>query len=400
MDFELYTQEEDSFREEVRAWLEENLQDGLRLPERMEHVADQALLWEFQRRLADKGWAAPTWPKEWGGSELPLAQAAIIEEELQASDCPVMPGAIGRRLVAPAIWVWGTEDQKKRFIRPLVRGEYNVFQLFTEPGAGSDLASLQTRAGKNGDDFIIDGHKTFVGNAYDPEWFWLLGVTDPEAPRHHNLGAFFFPADLPGVTVDMLDLMTTEVKRVVYLDNVRVSREYLIGGETEGWGVSQTTLEMEHGGGGGVVDLVRRIGQLIEYARNTTVNGQPLSQRPHVQRALVDLYIEGQITRLMGLRNQWMHHAKETMAHHGSQFTLLRKQLSFTLAQAILETAGPYSSLTDSDVVPYDAVFEYRFREAITGAHPAGTLEIHKLIMARRLGLGKKAEQAAPTPAF
>ena len=88
------------------------------------------------------------------------------------------------------------------------------------------------------------------------------------------------------------------------------------------------------------------------------------------------------------------------MAHHGSQFTLLRKQLSFTLAQAILETAGPYSSLTDSDVVPYDAVFEYRFREAITGAHPAGTLEIHKLIMARRLGLGKKAEAGCSYPAF
>ncbi|MFN8533225.1 MAG: acyl-CoA dehydrogenase family protein [Dehalococcoidia bacterium] len=404
MDFSLYhySPEEEQFRAEVRAWVAENLTDDLLLPEvRRDDALPLDAIKAFRRKLADKGWAAPTWPVEWGGGGLTPAQAAIIDDVLLEANAPPWPGMIGKSLIAPAVWVWGTEEQKRRFIPPLIRGDLLPYQMFTEPEAGSDLAALKTRAVRDGDDYVITGQKHFVGNAYEPEWFWLLAVTNPEAPRHQNIGAFFMPANLPGVTVETMDMFITEVKRRVYLDEVRVPAEYLIGGEGNGWAVSQSTLEMEHGGGGGSGEyLMRRVRELIDYARTTERDGRPLSQDPAIRRTLVDTWADAQIVRLFALRNGWMHHAKEPMAHQGSQYMVHQKNLSFTIAQAALEIAGPYSALTDPDTAPYDGIFERRFREAINNSHPAGTVEVHKLIVARRLGLAKPAAQAAPTSSF
>lgn len=402
MDFSIYSPDEEVFRTEVRAWIKENLPDEIKLPEaKRDDTVDLAKIKEFRKRLADKGWAAPTWPKEWGGGELTPAQSDIINEELDAASAPPWPGMIGRSLIAPAIMVWGSEEQKRRFVPPLIRGDYLPYQCFTEPEAGSDLAALKTRAVKDGDDFVITGQKHFVGNAYEPEWFWLLAVTEPEGKRHHNIGAFFMPANLPGITVETMDMMLTEVKRRIYLDGVRVPREYLIGGETDGWAVSQSTLEMEHGGGGGGGEMhLNRVRDTMEYARKTMRNGKPLSQDPHIRHALTEAYIAARVTRLFGLRNQWMHYAHQPMSYHGSQSMISSKNLSYTISQAILDVAGPYASVTDAELAPYEGAFEHRFRQAVTNSHPAGTVEVHKLIVARRLGLGRPPEQAAKTTSY
>lgn len=401
MDFEVYSPEQERFRQEVREWISQNLPDDVKLPEvRRDDTVDVDKIKAFRSKLADKGWAAPTWPVEWGGGGLSPDLASVIDEELDAAHAAPWPGNIGRTLIAPAVWVWGTEEQKKRFIPMLIRGDVLPYQLFTEPDAGSDLASMKTRAVKDGDDFVITGMKHFVGNAYYPEWFWILAVTDPDAPRHRNLGAFLVKADSPGVVVETMDMVITEVKRRVYLDGVRVPRANLIGGETDGWPVSQSTLEMEHGGGGGGRSIQKRVDQIIDYARTTMKHGKPLSEDPHIQRTIVDLHVEAQITRLLGQRNAWMHHAKQPMAHHGSQYMIYNKNFAFTVAQALLDVAGPYASLTDPDLVPHEGLFERRFREALNNSHPAGTVEVHKLIVSRRLGLAKRAEKPAPTAGF
>ena len=162
--------------------------------------------------------------------------------------------------------VWGTEVQKQEILRPRLLGETLGWQLFTEPGSGSDLASLQTRAVKDGDEWIISGQKVFVGGDAGyadaatkvpdgPQMgeLFTLAVTDPDAPRHQNMGYFMIPGDTPGLSVRTLDLLVGQGKRQIFLDNVRVPANRLIGGETQGWQVAQTTLEIEHGGGGDVV---------------------------------------------------------------------------------------------------------------------------------------------------
>jgi alkylation response protein AidB-like acyl-CoA dehydrogenase len=356
MDFSIDSPHQEEFRHEVRAWLAEHLTDELKLPEvRREETVDLEKIKAFRRKLAEKGWAAPTWSGEWGGGGLTSDLASVIEEELFLAGAAPWPGTVGLGLIAPAVWIWGTEEQKRRFIPMLIRGEAIFYQLFTEPDAGSDLASMKTRAVRDGDDFIITGVKHFNGNAYRPEWFWLLAVTDPDGPRHHNIGAFLIPADLPGVTVETMDLVISEVKRRVYLDGVRVSRQSLIGGETNGWAVSQSTLEMEHGNHGAQTTRAsaqQRVDQLMEYARVARRRGRQLCEDPQVQRSLLDYYVQAQVTRLFSLRNQWMYHAKQPMAHHGSQFMIQNKTLSFVEAQAILEVAGPYASMLDPVTAP------------------------------------------------
>ena len=402
MDFSIqYTREQEDFRKEVRGWLEQNAvcpSEWGDIPPETDHYTDEMKEWglDFTRKLGAKGWLFPLWDKEYGGGGLTADHEIIISEELQRFKVP----EVGRGdLQAGSIAVHGTDEQKKRFLTPIMRGEAVCWQLFTEPNVGSDLASLQTQAVRDGDDFIITGQKVFVGDSYKPDWLWALAVTDPDAPRHQNIGAFFMPADLPGITINGLNLVTQRGKRLVSLDGVRVSREYLIGEETQGWRVAQTTLELEHGAAGFLGERDSVVRDAIEYTKETVRNGQPLSKDPFVQQAMVDNYIESNIHRLLGLRNYWMFNNGEQVTYHGSQNSLLWKQFGLSAADRILHVLGPYALSNDQKWGALQNRVEHHQRESLVSAHPGGTLEVQKLIMARRLGISRTQERAAPTQA-
>ena len=404
MDFELqYTKEQEEFRKEVRSWLEQNAKvpDELgKLPLEEGEMTWEMFQWarDFQRKLGGRGWLFPTFPSEYGGGGLSPDQGIILREELGRIEYPEAYYQIGN-LAMSAIYVHGTEEQKQRFVEPIAKGEMACWQAFTEPEGGSDLASLKTRAVKDGDDFIITGQKMWIGDQFEPDMLWTPVVTDPDAPRHQNLGAFLFPANLPGITIHELNLVVNRRKRLISFDGVRVSREYLIGEETQGWRVISTSLELEHGAGGAIQERDKLLDDIIQYTKDTVRNGQPLSKDPFVQQAMADNYIESNIQRLLGLRNYWMFNNGQNVTYHGSQNSFLNKHFAVTKASRVLNVLGPYAIINDEKWGALERRVEINQRNSLVGLHPGGTYDVQKLIMARRLGISRTQERAAPTHA-
>jgi alkylation response protein AidB-like acyl-CoA dehydrogenase len=408
MDFEpRYTQEQEDFRQEVRRWLRENVPPGI------DHPADSAdltyeqyqLRRELGRKLGDKGWLWPTAPGEYGGGGLSVDHAVVLEEEIDSYGLTLPPYYdSGGRLGGNSILVWGTEEQKQFFLPKIFRGEVRTWQLLSESEAGSDLANVKTLARRDGDEFVINGQKVFVGSAHGCDYMWTITCTDPEAPRHQNLGWFMIPADLPGITVVPVDLLSSAgesgagsgVKNMVYFDNVRVPAFNLVGGENEGWKVATTHLELEHGTGGRIARnwLVDR---LFDYCRKTHRRGQPLSKDPEVRDRLIDIYIDAEINRLFQLRNYWMRHSQSNITYEGPQASYFRKTAGLRMATAIMDILGPAALTKDSQWGAADGHIEAHQRAAIIALHPGGTTDIQKVIMARRIGIGREVRERAGT---
>lgn len=252
MDFSItYTPEQEAFRKEVRAWLEANAPKL----EALSGASRATLLdigRQFRRALGEKGWLAPIYPPEYGGGGLSEEHAIVLQEELAPWDIPEL-GGLGLSFVAPALLEYGTEEQKARLLPPILRGEVTVLQLFSEPRAGSDLSSLETRAVRDGDEYVLSGEKVFKEQFSDFDYLYTLAVTDPDGPPRENLTAFLVPVTSSGITVHFRRLTSySPEERVLVLDNVRVPLEYVLGQENQGWYLAQASLELERGGMGSI----------------------------------------------------------------------------------------------------------------------------------------------------
>ena len=399
MDFKYrYTPEQEEFRKEVRVWLEENIPHDMRAPvDRLDLTDEHYSFWrQMHQTLATKGWLYPTYPTEYGGGGLTGEHETIIMEEFERAR--VVPD-FTNTYIFPTILVWGTEEQKRKFLTPILKSEKVAFQNFTEPNAGSDLASLQSRAVRDGDDWIISGQKTFISGHGDPDFLFGPIVTDADAPRHRNLGYFLIPCPSPGLELSRLNLLTGHDQSFIFMDNVRVPGDHLIGGDHEGWQVTQTTLEIEHGGRGVVLPRDEALDNLLAYVRATEHNGGKLGNDVVVQQESMAAYIESRINDLFARRNYWMYQARQEMSYHGSQSALFRKSYRIRNADRARNIMGMYSLLgVDEPRAPFGGQPEVYQRSSLTGAHPGGTLEIQKVIMARRLGISRTRERAAATP--
>ncbi|MBS1895081.1 MAG: acyl-CoA dehydrogenase family protein [Actinobacteria bacterium] len=236
-----------AFRDELRAWLAGN-EPGAEPPRGGD--AHFAWLRDWQRRLHEGGWVGIDWPREFGGREGGLFESAIFYEELGRAGAPLPAGTLGLLLAGPTILVWGDEAQKGRYLEPILSGEEIWCQGFSEPDAGSDLASLKTRAVRDGDEWVIDGQKVWTSSAQYAKWCMLVARTDLAAPRkHEGLTYFLFEMDQPGVTVAPLRQMTGEAEfNEVFFDGARVPHENVLGGVGNGWKVALTTLMNERAG--------------------------------------------------------------------------------------------------------------------------------------------------------
>ena len=406
MDFEpRYTPEQEEFRREVNAWLKQQVPDG------MEHPADPAdLTWdqyqlrrELGRKLGDKGWLWPTAPAEYGGGGLDVDSAVVIEEEIDSFGLTLPPYYdSGGRLGGNSILVWGSEEQKQSFLPPIFTGRVRTWQLLSEPEAGSDLANVKTQAIRDGDDYVLNGQKIFVGSDHGCDYMWTITVTDPEAKRHENLGWFMLPSHLPGITIQPMDLLISGgesgagsgVKQTVYFDNVRVPAFNLIGGENEGWKVATTHLELEHGTGGRIGRnwLVDR---LFDYCRTTERRGEPMTNDPDVRDRLIDVYVEAEIVRLLNMRNYWMRHSGANITYEGPQASYMRKTSGLRMSQAMLDILGPAGLTHDKELGAAEGHMEAHSRAGIVAIHPGGTTDIQKVIMARRIGIGREVRERA-----
>ncbi len=399
MDFEYhYSAEQQKFRQEVRAWLDANVDPSIkrRNGEEMEpKVWDWA--YAFAKKLGKKGWLHPSYPKEYGGGGMSSDLAVIIQEELEARDVPVVTG---NTLDLPALFVWGNEAQKQKYLRGRLTGELVSYQNFTEPSAGSDLASLKTRAVKQGDEWVLTGEKVFVSGSHGkgrprtPDFLFTVAVTDPNAPRHRNLGYFLVPTGVPGISLNPLELLNGREQNQVYMDGVRVPADGLIGGDTQGWQVANSTLEHEHGGRGEMPGRNKPMETFLREVKHTGVG-----KDAHLQHEAIEAYIDSEALRLIQVRNHWMYAAGQEMSYHGSQNSLWRKEGNIRMADKMREVLGLSSLLKyEDEKAPEDGDLEVFQRSSLVGAHPGGTIEVQRVIIARRIGVSRTKERAAPTP--
>jgi 3-oxocholest-4-en-26-oyl-CoA dehydrogenase alpha subunit len=387
------------FRKEVSAWLAEQMRgaEDLRWSASWSTREDERE-YKFRRGLAEKlgakGWLFPIYPKEYGGAGLTVDHQMVLETELFKYGLNLSHVFYTlARIVAPVLIRWGTEEQKREFLPPITRAEICVWQVLTEPHGGSDVANCQTKAIRDGDDYIVNGQKVMVGHHLPPDYLWTLVCTNPQGKRHENLGWLHIPANLPGITIQHMYLMMG-IKNAVFFDNVRVPAKYLIGGENNGWKVASTHMELEHGGDGRVsVDPV--VERVVEYCQKNYVDGTPLIEDDKVRDVIADIMIELNTLRRFNQRNFWHRFAKVPHPYGGVQQRYFQRTARLRNGERLQQIMGCDALVQDLSV--HEVVdFEYCVRSGPGQLHGGGTLDTDRLIFARRLGLGRPTQEKAP----
>jgi len=399
MDFELHdTPEMAAFRKEVKETFRQIIPKELVVSPYDEDVTPEQteLRRKIGKELGARGWLRPLWPKQYGGG-LTIDHAIVLEQEIDEYEITIPPYSDSASLGGPAIIVWGSEEQKQAFVTRMAKGEVATWQLLTEPHGGSDLASTRTTAIKDGDEYVLNGTKTFVGDtSTPPDLLWTITMTDPQGPRHQNLSWFVIPADLPGIVIQPLELLNGGGghKCSVFFEDVRVPAFNLIGGENNGWKVASTHLELEHGGGG-TVRGNRQVERFLDYVKDTSINGQAITSDPDARDLIADLIMEEDISRLFGLRNFWMSHSKKKMSYEGSQSSYFRKMGGLRKSRLMQGAIGYYAIMSDKQIAPANGWIDSFMKTSIISVHPGGTQDIQRVIMARRMGLGRTVQEAA-----
>ena len=395
MDFQ-YTPEQEAFRAEVCGWLEKNLSPDLCVEDpRDERIAPDRETFErrreWQRTMYKAGWVGIAWPKQYGGRGAGLMEQVIFDEEYSLAKAPVLPGYSGLALCGPTLAQWGTDEQKKRFLPRILNGDDIWCQGYSEPGAGSDLAGLQTRAAEEGDVFVVNGQKVWTSGAQYADWIFMLVRTDPNAPKHNGISYLLVDMKTPGITVRPLVLANGHAHfNEVFFEDVRVPKANLVGPKNEGWKVTITTLMFERtiAGGGNYADQILRLGTL---AKQFHIDGQPAWEQSWVRQKLGQLWIESEslkYTRLRGLTKQLK---GLPPGPEGSMLKLCGSELGVRIAQFASELLGSHAVVNDTMVSVPDAPRWFnRLLSARQYTIAGGTSEIQRNIMGERvLGLPK-----------
>jgi alkylation response protein AidB-like acyl-CoA dehydrogenase len=377
--------EERQFRDELRTWLEGNIpKDWAEWREKpLEESFPYLRAW--QRKLDEGRWAAVSWPKEYGGRSATLMQQAIFWEEMARLQAPSMANALGLGLIGPTIIAHGTEAQKKRFIPTILSAEEIWCQGFSEPNAGSDLASLQTEAHLEGDSYVVNGQKVWTSFGWVADWCELVVRTDPAAPKHKGLTVLLVNMKSPGLEVRALRQMTGESEfNELFFRDVRVPAENVLGKVNDGWNVALSTLMFERGSFGARLHPLfkRNIERLIELAHSFQRNGQPASKDPLVRQKLAQCYAEIEIMRLNQLRAFSRIAATGVPGPEGSIQKIFWSELNQRLQQAAQEMLGPYGQLTSGDSRAVDSgIWSYGYLRARGNTIEAGTSEVQRNII-------------------
>lgn len=383
MDF-AFSPEDDAFRAELRAFLAEELPAWWRGM----FVDDPRVFPETRRlceQLAARGWLTMAWPREWGGQEASAWRQAILREEMWAHDEPRGPQYMNLNYIGPCIMRFGSAEQKRRFLPPMAAGRVLWTQGFSEPGAGSDLASLTTRAEDRGDHFVVNGQKTWNSYADAPaDWCFLLARTDPAAPKHEGLSVLLVDMRTPGVTVRPVDSMAGPHElNEIFFDDVVVPRDCMLGAQNRGWDVVTAGLTFERIGVARYARAGHVLERLVAHARATGLNGDL-----RVRQQLADLRVRYEAARLLSYRAISLQARGQVPTVEASIARLHNTQLEQLVGQVGLELLGLSGQLThDAPQAPLDGRVWRQWVRNIPTTIAAGTLEVQKNIIARR-GLG------------
>lgn len=389
MDF-TWSAEEEAFREDIRAFLQTELPQGWGLTQFWDPDDDAqfAFAHEFTKKLGQRNWLAVSWPREYGGLEWPFWRQFIFNEELANFDAPVV-GRNATRFLGPTIMCYGTEAQKQQHLPGILSGETVWCQGYSEPNAGSDLGSLQTRAVQDGDEFIINGQKIWTSMAQHSDWIFMLVRTDPNAPKHRGISYFLVDMHTPGITVKpLIDMSNGHHFNEVYFENVRVPRAGLLGELHRGWYMATTTLSYERSGIEGPAAAGRYVRRLTQYARETQRNGKPLAEDPLIRQRLSQLATEVEVARALAWRIASVQTRGDIPGPEAPALKVFASELFQRIAQTGMQMLGLYSQLeSESKWAPLAGAIERLYLVSVSRTIAAGTSEIQRNIIAER-GLG------------
>jgi len=405
--------EEAAFREEVKAFLAVEFKGasdgGLEASgpnaERAKEEVSRGGVDRFgaykgwMKKLAAKGWTAPAWPKEYGGAGMTVMQQFVFNEEMAKARAP-RPGGIGIAFGGPTIIAYGTDEQKREHLPGILSGDAVWCQGFSEPGSGSDLASLQTRAEKDGDDYVINGQKIWTSGAQFAQRMILLARTDPNAPKHKGISYFLLDMKSPGVSVrPLVNMANLPGFSEVFFDNARVPAKDLLGEENRGWYVATTTLDIERSSIGTSIAQQQSVDDLIRFAREMgNRKGENGNGRAKSVRAeLADRCIEAETARLLSYRVITLQNRGMVPNHESSAVKLYAAELSQRVAETGIRITGLYGQLDRGPSDEMDSASNRRalnrgrfmrsYLQTVSATIAGGTSEVQRNIIATR-GLG------------
>ena len=386
MDFE-FSNQELSFRNELSAWLKEELANR---PQEGGDDADAewAFGLEMRKKLADKGWLTMAWPEEYGGQGVSHMMQVVFAEEMSYNRAPGRD-VFGTRMMAPTLMIHGTEEQKREFLPPVSKGEVQWCQGYSEPESGSDLASLQTRAVEDGDDFIINGTKIWTSSAHRADHIMVLTRTDPDAPKHRGISFLLCDMNTPGLTVNpIINMAGDHGFNMVTFDNVRVPKKNLVGEQNRGWYVGATLLDFERSGVDYSAGGRRVLEELIAYAKDNDQNGSLIADNPIMRNRLADLAIEVDVSRLISYNIAWMQGEGLVPNKESSMGKVVGTELQQHLSETGMQMLGLHGQLEPgSKYAPMQGRIEHMHLTNVSETIQAGTSEIQRNIIATR-GLG------------
>jgi len=381
-----------AFRNEVRTFVEHELPVPLRHIEpeygsfntRRAQGLDAAVLKLWRQKLADRRWIAPHWPREYGGAGLDIGQQFIFNEEMALHRAPGV-GGIGVGWAGPTIMVYGNDEQKQQFLPRILSDQETWCQGFSEPGAGSDLASVQTRAIRDGDDYVVNGSKIWTSGAHHSQWMILLARTDPNAPKHKGISYFLVDMKTPGITMQPLVNMLDDYSfNQVFFDNVRVPKQNLLGEEHRGWYIGATTLDFERSSIAASTSMALIVQDLVAWVRDT---GRRLTTTQRTE--LAERAVEAEVGRLLSYQVISMQKRGLIPNKEASVAKLYNGELDQRIALTGMHLLGVEGNLTSpvDEVAPLHGRIPRHYMAATSTTIGGGTSEIQRGIIATR-GLG------------
>ncbi|MBI5283493.1 MAG: acyl-CoA dehydrogenase family protein [Chloroflexi bacterium] len=401
MDFQ-DTPEEAAFRTTVRAFIEHECPSGIKRRGlgamfggggwddiRLSTDEYRQMNAAWVKKLSDHGWIAPAWPKEYGGAGMSVMEQFIFNQEMASAGAPRGGNyGIGTGWAGPTIILYGTEEQKQKYLPPIVKGEAIWCQGFSEPEAGSDLASLQTRAVKDGDDYVINGQKIWTSGAHVSHYMILLARSDADAPKHKGISYFILDMKAPGISIrPLVNMANNHDFNEVFFDNVRVPKESLIGEENRGWYVGTTTLDFERSGIATSVSHGLMVRDLADFAR-TNRNEGFISKNPKLRYEIADRAVEAEVEAMLSHQVISMQNRGLVPNKESSIAKLFSSELDIRIAGTAMKVLGMYGQLKrGSPHVQLNGRAESAYLYATTSTVGGGTSEIQRNIIASR-GLG------------
>ena len=392
-----YTPEQETLREEVRQFIAENVTSEILAEVEESGVRSRGpKTRDMYQKIAGKGWIGISWPKEYGGQGGSRIDQYIVEEEFGRIGVEVGGAGSG----APAILAAGTEEQKKYFLPGLIKGEISFALGFTEPQAGADLAGLQCRAVRDGDEFVINGQKMYTTRAHSGSHIYLMARTDPEAPRHKGISIFLVPMETPGITVRPLwtiqndppaprrttygDRRTNEV----FFEDVHVPASCMLGEENSGWYVGALGLNLDRVGASRYLLSVQRDEDIINWVKENDMGGYGPSHDPAVRDRLAELWIEAQGCRLMTMRSMSLVEQGGTFTYEGAAEKVWAPEHGVKTTETIAQILGSYGQLLSSSEDNIEGgVFAHNLMGAFQSGINHGSAQVMRDQVARR-GLG------------